>query len=127
VWRIKFRDVDGRQINETLGKGPRTVGRGGRGEAALRARLVAVERDGLAEADGQTFEAFAREWLDTFPEAKQHRRTARADYRGLVENHLIPWFGSKRLAEIRTADFDAYVAAKRRAGPPLGPRRSACT
>ena len=105
VWRVKFRDADGKQVKQTVGRAADGITKR-KGEAVLRARLVAVERQGYRKPSAETFAVAARAWLDTFPEAKQHRRTARADYRGVVENHLIPAFGSKRLAEITTADHD---------------------
>lgn len=119
VWRIKYRDASGRQVKETLGRGDAGMTRR-KAEAELRARLVAVERDGYRQPTVEMFAVFARQWLDTFSDAKQHRRTTRHDYRGLVENHLIPVFGHKRIGDVRTSDIDAYVAAKMRSG--LGAR-----
>lgn len=119
TWAFKYVDASGRQVRERLGREADGWNRK-KAQAALRARVVAVERDGYRKPDPVTFESFARQWLDTYPDARQHRRTTRADYRAMVENHLIGWFGGRRLADVTTADVDAYVAAKRRAG--LGPR-----
>jgi integrase len=121
TWKVKYRDADGRQVKETVGSAADGWTKR-KAEAALRVRLVAVERDGYRKPSPETFAVFARGWLDTFPEQRQHRRTTRADYRAVVENHLIPWFGSMRLTEITTAEIDRYVASKRRGPHPLGPR-----
>ena len=45
VWRIKYRDADGRQVMETLGAERDGVTRK-KAEAELRERLVRVERKG---------------------------------------------------------------------------------
>jgi integrase len=121
TYSIKYVDAGGRQVRERLGKASEGWTRR-KAESVLRRRLVDVERDSYRKPDPVSFESFAREWLDTYPVAREHRRTTRADYRAMVENHLIAWFGSKRLAEVTTADVDAYVAGKRRGKEPLGPR-----
>jgi hypothetical protein len=119
-------DVSGRQVRERLGHAKDGWTRR-KAEAALRARLVDVARDGYRKPEPTSFESFAREWLATYPETKEHRRTTRDDYRHVMENHFIPAFGRKRIAEIKTADVDAYVAGKRRGKEPLGLARWACT
>lgn len=121
VWRVKFRDADGRQVKETLGRASEGWTKR-KAEAALRARLTDVARESYRKPQAVSFEAFAREWLDTYSDSREHRRTTRADYQAMVEHHLIPWFGSTTLADVTTADIDAYVAAKRRGKPPLGAR-----
>jgi integrase len=121
TWSIKFVDASGRQTRELLG--PASEGWTRRkAEAALRARLTDVAREGYRKPSPVTFETFARDWLDTYPDAREHRRTTRSDYRAMVENHLIPWFGRMRLSEVTTADVDGYVAWKRKGKEPLGPR-----
>ena len=121
TWSIKYVDASGRQTRELLG--PASEGWTKRkAEAALRARLTDVEREGYRKPSPVTFETCAREWLDTYPDAREHRRTTRADYRAMVEHHLIPWFGRMRLSEVTTADVDGYVAWKRRGKEPLSPR-----
>jgi len=57
-----------------------------------------------------------------FPDVKDHRRTTRADYRAMVENHLLPYFGGMKVAAITSGDVDAYVVVKRTAKQPLGPQ-----
>lgn len=117
----EYEDGSRRQVRERLGSASAGWTKR-KAEAALRARLTDVARDGYRKPEAVTFAVFARDWLDTYPDTREHRRTTRADYRAMVENHLVPVFGSKRLADVTTADVDAYVAAKRRGTPPLGPR-----
>jgi integrase len=68
------------------------------------------------------FATFAREWLESYADRKNLRWTTRADYRGTIENHLIPYFGETTLAEIKTADIDEYIVSKLRGDPPLAGR-----
>jgi hypothetical protein len=120
VWYVKYVDATGVQVKERVGKASDGWTKR-KAEAVLRERLVAVTK-GYRKPEPTTFRTFALEWLDTYPEAREHRRTTREDYRGVVVNHLIPYFGDMRLAHVSPADIDAYVAAKRRAKPPLGPQ-----
>jgi integrase len=117
-WSIKFLDASGRQVRELLGHEPEWNEK--KAKAALRRRLVDVERDGFRKPESVAFESFARKWLDTYPESRDHRLTTRADYKRLVENHFIPAFRRRRVGDITTADIDAYLAVKRKAG--LAPR-----
>ncbi len=119
TWSIKYDDADGRQVRERLGRADEGWTKR-KAQSALRARLVSVERDGYRKPDPLTFTAFALRWADEYPEAKGLRRTTCADYRRMVEKHLIPALGSLKLAEITTGDIDAYVAAKRKGG--FGPQ-----
>jgi integrase len=121
TWKIKYRDADGRQVKETLGRAADGWTRR-KAEAELRARLVAVERDGYRKPTPITFEDFARSWLDQVAAAREHRDTTRHDYRGVVENHFVPYFKGMALAEISTAEVQDYVVAKRQAKESLGPR-----
>src|SRR5437867_2131556 len=84
TWSIKYTDADGRQVRERLGKAEEGWSKR-KAESSLRARLVAVEKDSYRKPQAVTFESFAREWLDTYPDAREHRRTTRADYRAMVE------------------------------------------
>src|SRR4051794_37383191 len=69
VWYVKYRDADGRQVKERVGSAAEGVTKR-HAQAALRARLVDVERDGYRKPDPKTFESFASEWLATVPQAR---------------------------------------------------------
>lgn len=118
VWRIKYRDADGRQVQETLGRAPAWTKR--KAEAELRCRLTAVAKDGLRKVEATTFATFARGWLLTYPEAKGLKRSTREGYEQIVEGHLIPALGTLKLEAMTVERVEQYVAGKRKAG--LAPR-----
>jgi hypothetical protein len=119
VWRIKYRDTTGRQVKETLGRTSDGWTKR-KAEAELRARLTDVKRDGLRKPAVTTFETFAREWLDTYPEANSLKRSTVDGYTTIVEAHLIPALGPAKLDAIGVERLERYVADKRRQG--LAPR-----
>jgi integrase len=116
VFRIKYRDADGRQVMETLG-------REGEGwtekdaEAELRERLVRVEKHGYRRPKPTTFSEFSARWLEQ-GEAKRgwKPRTVRA-YRTVL-GRLVQHFGPRPLGEIRARDVAAYYS---RHADTLGP------
>jgi hypothetical protein len=59
-----YRDANGRRILETLGKEPAWNRK--RAETELRRRLVDVERNGYAQPQKLTFNAFTQRWLDEY-------------------------------------------------------------
>src|SRR5919201_1995091 len=87
TWKIKYRDADGRQVKETLGRAADGWSRR-KAEAELRARLVAVERDGYRKPAPSTFATFAAEWLDEYPASKGLKRSTVEGYRMIIERHL---------------------------------------
>jgi integrase len=119
TWFVKYLDASGRQVKERLGKASEGWNRK-RAEAELRVRLVSVERDGYRRPEPTRFETFAREWLDDYPTAKGLKLSTVEGYAAIVERHLIPAFGTVKLAEIDLEPVERYVASKRRAG--LKPR-----
>lgn len=119
VWRIKWRDADGHQVQETLGAAADGWTKR-RAEAELRARLTDVQREGRRRVQPLTFAVFAREWLETYPAASGLKRSTAQAYRGIIERHLLPAFGALKLDAISVTQVDAYVAAKRHSG--YGPR-----
>lgn len=126
IFRLRYRDADGRRVKETLG-GERDGWTEQRAKDELRERLVAVKRDRLKKLDPVAFEPFAREWLATYPDAKDLKRSTRESYRTIVGDrgpdnppgHLIAFFGSLSLNEIDVGHLERYLAEKRRQG--LGP------
>jgi integrase len=119
VWRVKYRDATGRQVKETLGRAEDGWSKR-KAEAELRARLTAVLRDGYRKTASVTFGEFQAEWLDTYPVAKDLKRSTVEGYRLIIKKHLLPAFGSSKLDKIDMEVLDGYLAAKRRQG--LAPR-----
>src|SRR5215216_5139383 len=108
TWRIKWADADGRQVQETLGS--ETDGWNERkAKAELENRLTDVRRESLRRAKPVTFETFARRWLETYPDSKGLKRSTREGYETILERHLIPALGTRKLDTINVADLDAYV------------------
>jgi integrase len=120
VFRARFRDATGRRVCKTLGaeksaEHPEGLTRR-QAEERLQELLVDVRRDGLRKLEPVTLATFAREWLDTYPDQKGLKRSTREGYTSIVELHLIPVLGGKRLDTIDVAELDHYVATKRRQG-----------
>ncbi len=115
VWRLKYRDANGRQVQETLGRAADGWSER-KAKAELRARLTDVQRDGLRRVDATLFEAFAREWDATYPAAKGLKRSTRAGYSMIFERHLIPCFGPVKLEKIDAALVERYVTEKQHTG-----------
>lgn len=110
-WRIKYRDVDGTQVMETVGREADGVTRKV-AEAELRERLVRVERRGYRRPAPLTFAEYAERW---FAEGEQRRgwkpRTA-YQYR-TIQARLADYFGPMPLAAIRPRDVAAFVSASK--------------
>jgi integrase len=119
VWYVKYRDAEGRQVKERLGRALEGWNRR-KATAELRARLTAVEKEGLRRVEPTTLETFAREWRDTYPDLRDLKRSTRQGYRLIIERHLIPALGTRKLDTIDAGDLEHYMARKRREG--LGPR-----
>jgi integrase len=79
-----------------------------------------VRKEGRRKLEPVTFATFAREWLATYPNAKDLKRSTREGYESIIERHLVPELGARKLAAIDVAELDRYLVRKRRAG--LAPR-----
>lgn len=115
VWRVKYRDATGRQAMETLGKASEGWTKR-KAEAALRARLTDVQRDGYRKPTATTFATFAEEWLTDYPDAKALKRSTRRGYEHIVRLHLVPEFGTLKLGDVTVERIERYLAVKRRDG-----------
>jgi integrase len=102
-------------VSETLGREADGWTERKAGEE-LQARLVDVRREGRRRLEPVTFAAFAREWQDSYPDTKDLKRSTREGYESIIEGHLIPAFGTLKLAAIDTGRLNRYVTAKRRDG-----------
>jgi Phage integrase, N-terminal SAM-like domain len=77
--------------------------------AELRLRRHRGER---IEPCRQTFQQYAEEWL----ERQNVRERTLEVYRWALKNHLIPYFGRRRLNEITCDHIAAYIAHMHRKG-----------
>jgi integrase len=119
VWRLRYRDADGRRASETLGREADGWDRR-RATEALRERLVDVKREGRRKLEPTRFETFALEWLATYPDVKGLKRSTRESYETIAKRHLIPELGRLKLAAIDVEDLNRYLVRKR--GQGLQPR-----
>lgn len=119
VWRIRYRDADGRRICETVGA--EVDGWTARkAEQKLNEALSDVSRTRKKAIAPIRFSAFAESAITSYLDAKGRRRSTRAGYLAIVTEHLEPYFGPMPLAQVEIADVDEYVAAKRRSGLSAG-------
>src|SRR5204863_4069476 len=109
---IRYRDADGRRVSETLGSELEGWDQK-RAEEALDDRRVDVRRDGRRKLEPIRFEAFAREWLASYPDAKDPKRSTREGYESIIERHLIPELGRLQLAAIDARELERYLSRKK--------------
>lgn len=116
VWRVKFRDADGRQVKETLGREADGWTRQ-RAERALGAKLDAVER-GMRKPRKRTFSDLADEFLEVALPAKPRKKSTIAEYQAMLRNHLRPEFDDEDLASLsrRPEAFERYAVDKLKSG-----------
>jgi Phage integrase, N-terminal SAM-like domain len=112
---IRYSDADGRRVSETLGS-ELDGWTEKRAEEELEERRVQVRKEGRRKLEPVTFATFAREWLATYPDKKDLKRSTREGYESIVEGHLIPELGGLRLAAVDTERLERYVGRKQRAG-----------
>lgn len=107
VWRVKYRDAEGKQVQETVGAERDGVTRR-QAEVELRERLTRVEKKGYRRPQRLTFGDYSQTW---FEEGQTRRgwkpKTVRA-YRNALAR-LEPSFGRLPLAAIRPRDIAAHV------------------
>jgi integrase len=108
VWRIKYIDAAGTQNMETLGREADGWTRK-KAEAKLRERLVRVEKEEYRKPAAVLFEPFAWRWFDESRVPRCWGPKTVQTYR-YATRRLVERFGTMRLADIKTADVNAYVA-----------------
>lgn len=107
VWRIKYCDADGQQVQETLG--PESDGWSRKkAEAELRERLVRVERKGYRRPKRMTFAVYAKVWFAEGPTRRGWKASTVAQYKRL-ERRLVEHFGAMPLDGIRPRHIAEYV------------------
>jgi integrase len=107
VWRIKYADADGRQVQETIGAERDGITRKD-AETELRERLTRVEKRGYRRPRALTF----GEWADTWLEEGKTRRAWKPSTVLVFANalkHLKDTFGPSRLDSIRPRDVARYA------------------
>ena len=107
VFRIKYRDADGRQVMETVGRERDGFTRK-RADAELRERLVRVERKQYRKPTPITFERASERWREEVGARKQWRPATLAQYVSILDR-LNDVFGPTRLADVRPSHVSDYV------------------
>jgi integrase len=111
VWRIKYRDAAGTQIQETLGREPQWNERRARQE--LGKRLANIEA-GFRKPRRITFASFAARFRDEYLPGRKLKRTTLENYDYILNAHLLPFFGELALNTIDEQPelIDRYIALK---------------
>jgi integrase len=125
AWYAKYRLGDGRQVQKKIGPAWTSRGRPPAGyvtrrtaEDWLRDTLERARRGTLPGSvrTNVTFADAAAEWLRYIAEERGRKPSTLADYRSVVNTHLIPEFGDDRLERIDTATIERYVSRLLREG-----------
>lgn len=86
-------------------------------DAQAWAAKIKTELDtGLkVDLDNYTFEEFANKFLKDYAEPNLSPTTVDG-YRSIIKNHLIPYFRSIKMQDIRAMHIDSYINSKRKSG-----------
>lgn len=106
VWKIKFRDADGRQVKRTVGREADGVTRKD-AEAAARTAVVQVESKGWRKPPPLTFKQASADWFAEQKTEKGWKPSTVVQYVS-VRRRLEDTFGSRRLADLRPSDVTGY-------------------
>jgi integrase len=125
AWYAKYRLPDDRQVQKRLG--PAWTERG-RPPAGYFTKRTAEEwlRDTLEQArrgtlpgmvrTGATFADAAAEWLRYVEQERGRKASTLADYRSVVNAHLLPAFGEEPLERIDTESIERWLSGLLREG-----------
>lgn len=101
---IDFYDSLGKRHVETVGTNWKDANR------KLNERMHEVESGTYSpDSRNMTFRDFARNWFKGKVEIKLATQTA---YQGILENHLIPFFGDAKITEISRTNIKSFVEPK---------------
>jgi integrase/recombinase XerD len=116
VWRIKYVDATGKQVQETLGKESEGWTRK-KAAAELRARVVRTEKKDWKKPSPLTFGEFADTWFEQGKALGKWKPRTVANYEGIVRR-LKEDLGPLPVASIKTSRLDDYVTwASENQGP----------
>ena len=107
-WYVSYY-VGGRRVRRAVGE------KKGAATAELNRVLHELNTDEYCELEDIFFTDFAALWLKRYAKGSVKASTL-ISYTGILNNHLVPYFGSRRLETISTGNIQAYVSAKQEAG-----------
>jgi integrase len=108
TFSIKWRDHDGRQCWERLGRSPQWNET--KAQRELGKRLEQVEREQWRKPGGITFAAFAERFTSDYLPGRNLKPSTVADYGSIITGSLIPFFGDTDIARIDAVEVDAYIS-----------------
>jgi len=132
VWYLKYRLADGRQVQKLLGPAWTEHGRPSAGyytrkmaEEKLQAKLTDLRRgtiENTTRADA-TFADAAAEFLRYIRDDREREASTLNDYRGVINQYLLPRFGDRDIASITADEIEAYRDELKKMTRPDGSRR----
>jgi integrase len=114
TFAIKWRDHEGRQCWERLGKAPQWNET--RAQRELGKRLDQVEREQWRKPGGVTFGDFADRFRADYLPGRNLKPSTVADYGSIVDGRLVPFFGDVDIARIDAVKVDGYISHATAAG-----------
>ena len=117
VYRLKYRDASGTQIQETLGS-ERAGWTERKAQQELRHRLTDVEREQYVKPAKTTLRELASRYLDDYLPGRNLKRSTVENYRRTLEKQILPALGDVELSELehRPELIDRYITEKTREG-----------
>lgn len=115
VWRVKWTDASGRQVQETVGREAEGFKRKD-AEAVLRERLVNA-RNGYRKPERVTFESYSRTWFEEGKRRRSWKPRTLIAYDNVL-GHLGAFFGPMPLGSIRPRHVAEYVRHALRSSAP---------
>jgi integrase len=116
LWRLRYRH-GGKEKMLALGRYPEVRGPDARKKAGEARQAIHEGRDPSAERKAQkerariagdgTFEAVARVWMDKVGPALAE--TTRTKHKTFLEGDVLPWIGSRPIAELEAPDVLAVI------------------
>ena len=114
TFSIKWRDHDGRQCWERLGRAP--LWNETRSQRELGKRLDQVEREQWRKPGGVPFAEFADRFRSDYLPGRNLKPSTVSDYGSIIVGGLVPFFGSTDIARIDAVAVDAYISHATAAG-----------
>lgn len=115
TWCAKWRDANGQHEKrlgpDWTGKGPPPPGFLRRREAEARLAEILVDaRRGMLrqERTGLTFKDVAEDWYERGRFERDWSASTSVDYRSVLDAHLLPVFGPKRVESITTSQLERF-------------------
>jgi hypothetical protein len=110
VWRVRWRDEQGRNRSKTLGRKRDAEGF----DAEIR-RLRRLGELGIMDTGRVTLAEFGQEWLVAYAIPNLEPKTLRT-YESLWDRHVLPNIGGIELRQLRPAVLDRFLAQLQRDG-----------